>query len=190
LTVGAIDLAAAVNGLSSVLTLATMASYLFVYTPLKRRTLLCTAVGAFPGAAPPLIGWAASTGTLGPEAWTLYAIVFLWQFPHFMAIAWMYREDYKRAGYKVLPRGESSVPFMMSLATAPLLVLVPFSLIPVVLGHAGLAYLTTALLLGAGFIYRADRLALLRSNAMARRLLFASIVYLPLIFIALVLDRL
>jgi protoheme IX farnesyltransferase len=187
--VGAIDLAAAVNGLSSVLALVTMASYLFVYTPLKRKTFLCTVVGAFPGAAPPLIGWAASTGSLSFEAWTLYAIVFLWQFPHFMAIAWMYREDYNRAGYMVLPRGESSAPFMMSLSMAPLLVLVPLSLIPVVLRQAGPAYLTTALLLGAAFIYRADRLALQRSKPMARRLLFASIVYLPLIFIALVLDR-
>jgi protoheme IX farnesyltransferase len=188
-TVGAIDLAAAVNGLSSVLALATMASYLFVYTPLKRKTLLCTVVGAFPGAAPPLIGWAASTGTLSLEAWMLYAIVFLWQFPHFMAIAWMYREDYNRAGYRVLPRGELGASFTASQAMVPLLVLVPLSLTPVLLGQAGLAYLAAALVLGAGFIYRADRLAVQRTNAMARRLLFASIIYLPLIFILLVLDR-
>jgi protoheme IX farnesyltransferase len=188
-TSGAIYLAVAVNGLSSALALATMASYLFVYTPLKRKSPLCTIVGAFAGAAPPLIGWAASAGTLSLEAWTLYAIVFLWQFPHFMAIAWMYREDYNRAGYLVLPRGELGAPFAMSQAMAPLLVLVPLSLTPVVLGRAGLAYLATALVLGAGFIYLADQLAVKRSNAMARRLLLASIVYLPLIFILLVLDR-
>jgi protoheme IX farnesyltransferase len=188
-TVGAIDLAAAVNGLTSALAMVTMASYLFVYTPLKRKTLLCTVVGAFPGAAPPLIGWAGSTGTLSLEAWTLYAIVFLWQFPHFMAIAWMYREDYNRAGYRVLPRGEPGASFTAWQATVPLLMLVPLSLTPVLLGQAGLAYLATALVLGAGFIYRADRLAVQRTNATARRLLFASIIYLPLIFILLVLDR-
>jgi protoheme IX farnesyltransferase len=188
-TVGAIELAAAVNVLSSVIALVTMASYLLVYTPLKRKTFLCTVVGAVPGAAPPLIGWAASTGTLSLEAWTLYAIVFLWQFPHFMAIAWIYREDYNRAGYMVLPRGDQSAPFMMSQAMAPLLLLVPLTLTPAMAGRAGLVYLTTALVLGAGFIYRADRLAVERSNATARRLLFASIVYLPLIFIVLVLDR-
>ncbi|HXI28051.1 MAG TPA: protoheme IX farnesyltransferase, partial [Vicinamibacterales bacterium] len=93
-TAGALELAVAVNRLSSVLALATMASYLLVYTPLKRRTPFCTVIGALPGAAPPLIGWAGATGALGVEAWTLYAMVFLWQFPHFMAIAWMYRDDY------------------------------------------------------------------------------------------------
>jgi protoheme IX farnesyltransferase len=186
---GAIHLAAAVNALSSVLALVTMAGYLFVYTPLKRKTLFCTVVGAFPGAAPPLIGWAAATGTLSFEAWTLFAIVFLWQFPHFMAIAWMYREDYHRAGYTILPRGEPGWRFMMSQAMAPLLVLVPLSVTPVVLGRAGLAYLAGAVVLGASFIYRADRLAVQPSSAMARRLLVASIVYLPLMFILLVLDR-
>ncbi len=166
-----------------------MASYLFVYTPLKRRTPLCTVIGALPGAAPPLIGWAASNGSLSLEAWVLYALVFLWQFPHFMAIAWMYREDYYRAGYMVLPRGESSASFMACQATAPLLVLVPLSVIPVLVGRAGLGYLATALVLGGMFIYRADQLVAHRSNAMARRLLFASIAYLPLLFTAMVVDR-
>jgi protoheme IX farnesyltransferase len=187
---GVADLAIMVNGLSSLLALVTTASYLLVYTPLKRKTHLCTVVGAIPGAAPPLIGWAAAAGSLSLEAWTLYAMVFLWQFPHFMAIAWIYREDYHRAGYMVLPRGELSAPFMMSQAMAPLLVLVPLSVIPVLLGRAGLAYLATAVVLGAGFIYQADRLAVSRSNAMARRLLLASIVYLPLMFMVLVLDSL
>ena len=188
-TAGTLELAAAVNRLSSVLALATMASYLLVYTPLKRKTPLCTLIGAIPGAAPPLIGWAGATGALGAEAWILYSMVFLWQFPHFMAIAWMYREDYRRAGYRVVPRDTQVVPFVLCQAMIPLLVLVPLSVTPVFFGRAGLLYLTTALVLGAGFIYRADRLAVHQSNAMARRLLMTSLVYLPLIFIVLLLDR-
>ena len=188
-TAGTLELAVAVNRLSSVLALATMASYLLLYTPLKRKTPLCTLIGALPGAAPPLIGWAGATGTLSVEAWTLYSMVFLWQFPHFMAIAWMYREDYRRAGYRVVPRDKSIVPFVLYQTMIPLLVLVPLSLTPVFCGRAGLVYLVTALVLGAGFVYRADQLAVHQSNAMARRLLLTSIVYLPLIFIALVLDR-
>jgi heme o synthase len=187
-TAGTLELAAAVNRLSSVLALATMASYLLVYTPLKRKTPLCTLLGALPGAAPPLIGWAGATGALSAEGWILYAMVFLWRFPHFMAIAWMYREDYRRAGYRVLPRDKPIVPFVLCQMMIPLLVLVPLSLAPVFLGRAGLVYLVTALVLGAGFIYRADRLAVHQSNAMARRLLVTSIVYLPLIFIALMVD--
>jgi protoheme IX farnesyltransferase len=186
---GAIYLVAAVNALSSLLAVGTMASYLFVYTPLKRKTPLCTVIGAIPGAAPPLIGWAASSGSLSFDAWLLYALLFLWQFPHFMAIAWMYREDYHRAGYMVLPRGEFSASFMVCQAMTPLLVLVPISVIPVLVGRAGLVYLATALVLGGLFIYRADQLAAHRSNAMARRLLFTSIVYLPLLFIAMLVDR-
>jgi protoheme IX farnesyltransferase len=106
-----------------------------------------------------------------------------------MAIAWMYREDYRRAGYQILPRDISIVPFVLCQAMIPLLVLVPLSVTPVFFGRAGLVYLVTALVLGAGFIYRADQLAVHQSNAMARRLLMASILYLPLIFIALALDR-
>ena len=188
-TAGTLELAVAVNTLSSVLALATMASYLLVYTPLKRKTPLCTLIGALPGAAPPLIGWAGATGALSVEAWILYSMVFLWQFPHFMAIAWMYREDYRRAGYRVVPRDKPIVPFVLCQMMIPLLVLVPLSVTPVLFGRAGLVYLVTALVLGAGFIYRADRLAVHQSNAMARRLLVTSIVYLPLIFIALMLER-
>lgn len=186
---GVIDLAAAVNALSGGIALLTIASYLFVYTPLKRKTPLCTIVGAIPGAAPPLIGWAAATGSLSLEAWTLYAFVFLWQFPHFMAIAWMYRADYDRAGYAVLPRGELGWSFMEWQVGVPLILLLPLSLTPVIFGRAGLAYLAAAVALGAGLLYLGDRLALRRSNATARRLLFASIVYLPLLFALMVLDR-
>ena len=102
-------LAVAVN-VASLLALATLLSYLLLYMPLKRVTPLCTFIGAIPGAMPPLIGWAAARGHLDPEAWMLYAIVFLWQFPHFMAIAWMYRDDYDRAGYLVLPHGQARMP--------------------------------------------------------------------------------
>jgi protoheme IX farnesyltransferase len=187
-TAGIVELATFVNILSSALALATMASYLLAYTPLKRKTSLCTVVGALPGAAPPLIGWAGATGSLTLEAWILYAIVFLWQFPHFMAIAWMYREDYRRAGYRLVPRDDSRERFILYQMMIPLLALLPLSVAPVVLGRAGGLYLVTALALGAGFTYRANRLVAHRTNAMARQLLLASIVYLPLIFAALVFD--
>jgi heme o synthase len=186
---GGIYLAVAVNALASLLAVLTLVSYLFLYTPLKRKTPLCTLVGAFPGAMPPLIGWAAASGTLSFEAWVLYGIVFLWQFPHFMAIAWMYREDYARAGYLVLPLGEQRGPFMAwQILVAPL-ALIPLSLTPTFLGHAGLIYLVGALLLSSSFFYYGAQLALRRSNVIARRLLFASIVYLPLVFALMVLDK-
>ncbi|MGA2051116.1 MAG: heme o synthase, partial [Terracidiphilus sp.] len=111
--VGGIYLAIAVNLIASGLATLTLLAYLFVYTPLKRKTPMCVLVGAFPGAMPPLIGWAAASGRLNLEAGILYAMLFLWQFPHFMAIAWMYREDYERAGYVVLPPGDDKVPFVM-----------------------------------------------------------------------------
>jgi protoheme IX farnesyltransferase len=179
----------AVNALASLLAVLTLVSYLFLYTPLKRKTPLCTLVGAFPGAMPPLIGWAAASGRLSLEAWVLYAILFLWQFPHFMAIAWMYREDYARAGYLVLPLGERRGAFAACQSLVPPLALLPVSLVPTILGHAGSIYLVGALLLSSIFLYFGARLALGRSNAIARRLLFASIVYLPLVFVLLVLDK-
>jgi heme o synthase len=186
---GATYLAVAVNGLASSIALATLVSYLFVYTPLKRKTPLCVLVGALPGAAPPLIGWAAATGSLSAEAWPLYAIVFLWQFPHVMAIAWMYRNDYDRAGYAVLPATDRGATFMIWQTLAPLVLLLPLSVLPVISGRAGPRYLAAALVLGVWFAYRADRLAVQRSNAMARRLLLASVVYLPLLFASLIADR-
>jgi protoheme IX farnesyltransferase len=115
---GCVYLAIGVNPLASLLAIVTLLSYLFLYTPLKRKTPLCTLVGALPGAMPPLIGWAAASGSLSIEAWVLFALLFLWQFPHFMAIAWMYRDDYSRAGYLVLPIGESKAGFMNWLTSA------------------------------------------------------------------------
>jgi len=186
---GAIYLAVAVNALASSLAVLTLVSYLFLYTPLKRKTPLCTLAGAFPGAMPPLIGWAAASGRLSLEAWVLYGIVFLWQFPHFMAIAWMYREDYARAGYLVLPFGQRRSAFMAWQCLAPTLALVALSLTPTFLGRAGSIYLIGALILSSGFFCYAARLAVHRSNAGARQLLFASIIYLPLALVLMVLDK-
>jgi len=186
---GVIYLAVAVNALASLLALLTLVSYIFLYTPLKRTTPLCTLVGALPGAMPPLIGWAGASGRLSLEAWVLYAMLFLWQFPHFMAIAWMYREDYARAGYLVLPFGERRGAFMAWQTLVPSFALVPLSLTPAFLRHAGLIYSVGALLLSSGFLYYGTQLALRRSNPLARRLLFASIVYLPLVFLLMMLDK-
>lgn len=179
---GGFYLALLVNLLASVLALLTLSTYLLLYTPLKRKTPLCTLVGAFPGAVPPLIGWAGESGSLSAEAWLLYAILFLWQFPHFMAIAWMYREDYARAGYRTLPQGERQGRFMAWQTIVFSLALIPVSLIPAVQQRAGLVYFVAVLVLSSGFFYCAARLAFCRTNATARRLLFASIVYLPLVF--------
>jgi heme o synthase len=186
---GAIYLALAVNWLASLLATLTLISYLFFYTPLKRRTVLCTLVGAFPGAVPPLIGWTAASGRLSVEAWILYAMLFLWQFPHFMAIAWLYREDYDRAGYLVLPRGKGRDHFIAWQSILPALALIPLSVIPTLLGHAGLLYAAGALLLSFGFLYSGVRLVLARSNAIARQLLLASIIYLPSVFLLMLLDK-
>jgi protoheme IX farnesyltransferase len=179
---GTVYLAAAVNLLASVLAALTLLTYLFLYTPLKRKTPLSVLVGAFPGAMPPLIGWAAASGRLNIEAGILYAIVFLWQFPHFMAIAWMYREDYDRAGYLVLPKGKVRVPFVTLETLLPLLALVAISMAQFPTRHAALFYCAGGLL-GLGFLYFGLEFVLWRSRAAARRLLAASIVYLPLLFI-------
>lgn len=186
---GAAYLALAVNALTSLIAALTLASYLTAYTPLKRKTPLCTLVGALPGAAPPLIGWAAASGSLSLEAWLLYSMLFLWQFPHFMAIAWMYREDYDRAGYRVLPQRENRDRFIAFQSIVPALLLIPISLIPALRGHEGRIYFAGAALLGLAFLYFAARLALNRSNVIARKLLLASIIYLPSVFLLMLLDK-
>ncbi|HEX7695937.1 MAG TPA: protoheme IX farnesyltransferase, partial [Candidatus Acidoferrum sp.] len=168
--------------LASLLAILTLLTYLFMYTPLKRKTPLCVLVGAFPGAMPPLIGWAAASGRLNSEAWALYAILFLWQFPHFMAIAWMYREDYDRAGYLVLPKGKARVPFVTLETLLPLLALVAISIVQFPARHAAIFYCASALL-GLGFLYFGLEFVLRQSRTAARRLLAASIVYLPLLFV-------
>ncbi|MCU1300308.1 MAG: protoheme farnesyltransferase [Candidatus Sulfotelmatobacter sp.] len=179
---GSIYLAVGASVLASLLALLTLLSYLFLYTPLKRRTPLCVLVGAFPGAMPPLIGWTAASGRLNTEAWLLYALLFLWQFPHFMAIAWMYREDYDRAGYSMLPKEHARVFFVILQTMLPLLSLVPFSMVQVATRHAAVSY-WAGLLLGLGFLYFGVRFVLQRSRGAARRLLAASIVYLPVLLL-------
>ncbi len=186
---GCTYLALAVNALASSIAFLTLASYLFIYTPLKRKTPLCTLVGVFPGAAPPLIGCAAAGGRLGSEAWLLYAILLLWQFPHFMAIAWMYREDYVRAGYLVLPLGEERGRWMAWQSILPLLALVPLTLAPMLLAHDRLLFAVGVFFLSSGFLYYGARLVLLRSNTEARQLLFASIIYLPSVLLLVMLAR-
>jgi heme o synthase len=187
---GSIYLAMAVNLLASTLATLTLLTYLFVYTPLKRRTPLCTLVGALPGAMPPLIGWAAASGNVTLQAWTLYALLFLWQFPHFMAIAWMYREDYDRAGYRVLPHEYSSrARFVNCQTLLPLLALVPLSLLPGLAGATRRFCWIGALFLSLGLFYCGMQFVLNKSGSAARRLLAASIIYLPLLFLLIVFPR-
>jgi protoheme IX farnesyltransferase len=180
---------AALNRLTALLAVLTLLGYLFLYTPLKRKTPLCTLVGAFPGAVPPLIGWAAARGRLDPEAWALYLMVFLWQFPHFMAIAWMYRDDYLRAGYHVLPTQPLRDRFVIWQSFVCSLALVPVALIPSVTRDSGAVYSVGAAVLSLAFLYYSERFAFHRSNVAARRLLVSSILYLPLLFTLLMFDK-
>jgi protoheme IX farnesyltransferase len=180
----------AVNALASALALATLLSYLLFYTPLKKRTPLCTLVGAFPGAMPPLIGWAAARGSLSLEAWVLYAILFCWQFPHFLAIAWLYREDYSRAGLRMLPARDTEGRFTGREILAFTMALLPISVLPVFLGQAGTIYLIGALLLGLAFLVYGIQMARGRTRILARRLVLASVVYLPLVFALLMVNKL
>jgi protoheme IX farnesyltransferase len=190
LTVAAeIYLAVLVNPLTALLGLTVIAGYLFAYTPLKTRTSLSTMVGAFPGAVPPLIGWAAARGDIGLEAWVLFAILFLWQFPHFLAIAWMYREDYSRAGILMLPVVEPDGRVTGQQIVVYTVLLVPVSLLPTALGISGKVYLYGAIVLGLLFLYSSVRAAFSKSRQEARRLLLASVIYLPLLFILMVLNR-
>jgi len=183
-------LLAGTTPLAALLAALTAATYLLVYTPLKRKTTLNTHIGAVPGALPALIGWAAARGTLDPAAWTLFAIVYLWQLPHFLAIAWLYRADYARGGYRMLP---SADPEGLSTGRQALLgasALLVASLLPSLAGLTGILYFAGALLLGAWFVRRALAFALERTAAAARQLLRASLVYLPAILALMFLDRL
>jgi heme o synthase len=186
---GAIYLVVATNALASLLSILTLLGYLFLYTPLKRKTPLCTLLGALPGAMPPLIGWAAASGRLDGNAWLLFAIVFLWQFPHFMAIAWMYREDYARAGYVVLPAGKSQDHFVAWQTLLPTLALFAVALVPAIRGQSGIVYSAGALVLGGVFLCYGARFAFQMSSVSARRLLFASVLYLPLLLAFLAWDK-
>jgi heme o synthase len=186
---GFAELAITVNLLSGLLGLFTLFSYLCIYTPLKQRTSLATVVGALPGAMPPIIGYAAASGRLTANAWALFAILFLWQFPHFLAIAWMYRDDYARAGIRMLPvvepDGQSTSRQIVTYAST----LIPVSLFPTLLGMTGRIYLFGALILGAWFLYSGVRVAFDRTILRARNVLLVSVIYLPLMYGLMILDH-
>ena len=186
---GLLYLASVVNGLTSLVTLAIAVTYLLLYTPLKRVSSLCSIVGAVPGALPPVAGWAAAQGGLAPEAWVLFTIMFLWQIPHSLAIARMYRDDYARAGIQVLPvvdrDGFSTGTHVVTNSMA----LLPVALLPTLMGLAGAVYFWVALGLGLGLLWSALGLARSRSAGDARRLMLASLVYLPVLLGAMALDK-
>jgi len=173
---------------AALLAAVTFALYVGVYTPLKPRTALNTLVGAVPGAMPPVIGWAAVRGDIGPEAMLLFMIVFLWQVPHFLAIAWIYRADYARAGLRMLPVLDPAGDMTGRRMVSYCLGLIPVSLGPALLGHAGWLFLIGALVLGIGFLLSSVRFWYLRSGVQARRVLRASLLYLPALLLLLILD--
>ena len=186
---GLADLALAVNLLTAWLGALTLASYLLVYTPLKRLTPLNTAIGAIPGALPPLMGWTAARGEISGDGWSLFAILFFWQLPHFLAIAWIYREDYARAGFVMLPAMDPAGTRTGQQALIQTVGLLLVSLCPFFLGLAGPVYLAGALALGAGFLWRAFEFSRQISVAGARRLFYASIFYLPLLLALIVFSK-
>lgn len=182
-------LAYSTNWVAAALAAVTLATYLLVYTPMKRTSNLSTLVGAVPGALPAVIGWAAARGDIAIGGWTLFAIVFLWQIPHFMAIAWMYRDDYRAAGFPMLPVVEPDGFRTGQKALLYSAALLPVSIGPSVVGLAGRAYFVVALVLGLILLGLSAAFARSRSDRSARTLFFASIIYLPLIWAALVLDH-
>ena len=186
---GLIELAWMVNLISAAVAAATLVSYLLIYTPLKRRTSLATLIGAIPGALPPVIGWAAASGTISRPAFVLFGIVFLWQMPHFLAIAWLYREDYTRAGIPLLPVLEPDGRRTGQQALVYAAALWPVSLLPALDGIAGVPYSIVATVLGFGLIALSWMFARDRTTTTARRLFLYSITYLPLLWAALVIDR-
>jgi protoheme IX farnesyltransferase len=186
---GFVDLAVFVNRAAAFWGMATLISYLFAYTPLKQRTPHATTVGALPGAMPPLIGYAAAHGSLTLEAWVLFAILFFWQFPHFLSIAWMYRDDYGRAGIKMLPVVEPDGKSTAKQIVLGALLLLPASMAPSWLGMAGSTYLFGALILGLLFLYSGIRVAMDRTGVRARQVLLASVIYLPVLYGLMLLDR-
>ncbi|MGA2899304.1 MAG: heme o synthase [Candidatus Acidiferrales bacterium] len=182
-------LALTVNALAAFIAFATCASYLALYTPLKTRTTLATAVGAIPGALPPLIGWAAARGSLSEGGWILFAILFVWQFPHFMAIAWMYREDYARAGIQMLPvvdrKGDATFNVIVSFSA----ILVPVSLLPSVMGMAGIRYFFGALVLGMILLQVSLWANRARTNVRAKWLMHATVIHIPVLLAWMIFDK-
>ena len=187
---GVLVLLLAVNPLSAAVTATTSVGYLFAYTPLKARTSLCTLIGAVPGALQPLTGWAAASGNLSPAAWAIFAIMFIWQIPHSLAIAQMYRDDYARAGFRLLPvidpDGSSTTRQILTYSLA----LVSVGMLPTLLGLAGQIYFGTSIILGLGLLASSFRLARSSKLADARRVMFASLLYLPCLFAVMAADKL
>jgi len=186
---GLVYLALAVNLLTSVLGAVTLVSYLFIYTPLKRVTWLNTAIGAIPGALPPLMGWTAARGELTGEGWALFAILAFWQIPHFFAIAWLYRDEYAKAGFVMLPNVDAGGRRTAQQTVSHALALLIASLAPFVMNMAGPVYLAAALVLGAAFLGCAIQFSRQLTQARARQLFLASIIYLPLLLTVLVWDK-
>jgi heme o synthase len=187
--VGFLELAIGANLLTGLLGLFTLMTYLFVYTPMKQKSPHSTTLGAIPGAMPPVIGFAGAAGAVPVEAWILFAILFIWQFPHFDAIAWMYREDYERAGIRMLPviepSGESTARRMVWCSVA----MIPLSLLPKFFSMAGNIYVVGAILAGFMFLYAASRIVKDRTRVRARGVLLASVIYLPILYGLMVFDR-
>jgi protoheme IX farnesyltransferase len=177
---GGLYLAVTVNRLAALLAISTLLSYLLIYTPLKRKTPLCTLLGAFPGAMPVLIGWAGASASISRHAWFLFAILFLWQFPHFLAIAMMYREDYRSAGYKMLPSFDLDSRFTRAEIIVFTAILVLTTMLPVV-DRGGPIYLAIMFLAGVFMLYHATQLAKSNSTVLASRVLHASVMYLPIV---------
>ena len=188
-TIGLLQLWLGANAIAAAVAAATLGSYALVYTPLKRVTSLATVVGAVPGALPPVIGWAAATGTLSIEAWVLFAIVFFWQMPHVLAVSWLYREDYERGGIRVLPveepDGRSTASQIVNYSAA----LLPVSLLPSAVGLAGRAYLIGAIVLGVVSLVMAIRFARARTPVHARQIFYGSLIYLPILWVLMLANR-
>ncbi len=174
-----------VNILTGLLGILTLAAYIFVYTPLKTRTALCTLIGAFPGAAPPLMGWTAARGEIDAVALSLFAILFLWQMPHFFAISWIFTEDYARGGFSMHVSGERTGRQIIFFCCA----LIPVSVLPTLLGITGIVYLLGAILLGFVYLGYGFAVALFRSNTHAQRLLRVSVLYLPALLVLMMIDK-
>jgi len=178
-----------VDLLTCLVTALTAASYLFLYTPLKRKTCLCTIPGAISGALPPVTGWVAARGEFGPGAWVLFGILFLWQIPHSLGIAWLYREDYARGGIRLLPVVEPEGYSTARQVVSNCLALLAVGLMPTIIGITGSAYFLGALALGMGFLGCGVLLAVSRSVGDARRLVYASLVYLPALLVLMALNK-
>ena len=189
LAAGVLYLGIGVNWLTSSMAILTCLIYLFLYTPLKQKTVHSTVAGAVAGALPPVGGWAAAQGEVGRGAWVLFAILFLWQFPHFLSIFWLYREDYARGSYRMLPVEDPRGDRTSQQAVLYSLALLPFSLLPVLMGVAGVVYFLVALLLGVGLLSFSLAFARFRTDRTAKRLLRATLAYLPILWLVMILDK-